>query len=215
MLIVYFSTKGGTGKTTIAVCHADWLLRRGYSIGFLDADRQKHSSEWLGNVHPQVDIRKAAEPGQVNKKLNSLLAEHNVVVADGPGGSDRQNIVLVKRADICVIPALPSPLDIHSAYTGARELLRVVEKRHGGERIVRFVLNGVDDRTGIAKKVRSFARRMEPPAAKTVVRYRTDITNSYPTRMPNNRDAKHDLNALFTELTSLWDSQTSLRASND
>jgi len=211
MLISYVSVKGGSGKTSLSVAHAGWAFDNGYgSVGFLDADYQKLGSLWLKKAEPRIDVRQATTPAEVEKHLTSLLAKHRIVFADSPGGLDKQNIVLIKRAQLCVIPVMASPLDVHSAYAGAKQLVNAVARRHGGARTVRFVVNGLDNRTGLSKSIRHFAKRMDPPAAVHTVRRLVHIVNAsdlsdpkIPTRIPHAKDARSDLAALFAELMEL------------
>ena len=221
MLISYVSVKGGSGKTSLSVAHAGWAFDNGFgSVGFLDADYQKLGSLWLAKAEPRIEVRQATTPAEVEKHLKALLAKHDIVIADGPGGLDRQNVVLIKHAALCIIPVMASPLDVHSAYAGAKQLIHAIAKRHGRTQAVRFVVNGLDNRTDLAKKIRGFATRMDPPAAKHTVRRLIDIVKAsdlskpqIPTRMPLAREARADLGALFTELMQLVPKQK--RAQND
>lgn len=221
MLITYVSVKGGSGKTSLSVAHAGWAFDNGYgSIGFLDADYQKLGSLWLKKAEPKIDVRQATSPAEVEKHLKALLAKHDLVIADGPGGLDKQNVVLIKHADLCVIPVMASPLDVHSAYAGAKQLVAAISKRHRRKRTVRFVINGLDNRTGVSKNIRGFAKRMDPPAAKHTVRRLTDIVKAsdlsnptIPTRMPHATNARTDLGGLYSELMELTPTQK--RAGND
>lgn len=221
MLISYVSVKGGSGKTSLSVAHAGWAFDRGYgSVGFLDADYQKLGSLWLKKAEPKIEVRQATSPAEVEKHLKTLLAKHDIVIADGPGGLDKQNVVLIKHADLCIIPVMASPLDVHSAYAGAKQLVAAVARRHGRKQPVRFVINGLDNRTDLARKIRAFARRMDPPAAKQAVRRLIDIVKAsdlshpqIPTRMPHARTARSDLGQLFSELMELTPNQK--KAGND
>lgn len=164
-------------------------------------------------------VREATTPAEVDKGLNALHAEHSIVIADGPGGFDKQNIVLLRRADLIVIPVMASPLDIHSALAGARELIRVVRTKYHVNPTVRFVVNGLDDRTKFAKEMRSFQSKMKPPATKAAVRRLTALIRAaaqgvIPTRLRKERKARQDLDALFRELMSLVSSKHAKKVGN-
>ena len=47
MLIIVANTKGGVGKSTIAVHLAVWLLDQGCDVALLDTDEQGTASTWL------------------------------------------------------------------------------------------------------------------------------------------------------------------------
>lgn len=220
MVIVYFGTKGGGGKTSLSVSHAGWLVDQGYEPpAFLDVDVQKLASRWLMTAEPRIVVREATTPAEVEKGLRSLRAQHSIVVADGPGGFDKQNIVLLRRADLIVVPVMASPLDIHSALAGARELINVVKAKYQVSPKVRFVVNGLDDRTRFSKEMRSFQCKMDPPATEAAVRRLTALIRSaaqgvIPTRMRKERKAIQDLDALFRELMSLVSFEHARKAGN-
>src|SRR5512132_1248630 len=44
------STKGGPGKTTLAICLADWWRRAGQTIACLDTDPNRDLVTWIGSV---------------------------------------------------------------------------------------------------------------------------------------------------------------------
>ncbi|MDC0935380.1 hypothetical protein OAS39_03760 [Pirellulales bacterium] len=218
MLIVYVGTKGGGGKTTLAVSHIGWLREREENVAYLDADRLGQGTVWLEKAAPEIEVCQATKPAEVENRLNDLLARHSMVIAEGPGGFDKQNVSLIRRANLVVIPVNASPLDIHAAYASTKPLLRAVARRNrGGHQIVRFVVNKLDRRTGFAKDISDFSERMEPPAAKAKVRYLADFIKAankdFPTRMRGN--AERDLQTLFTELMKLVETTSPLRAGNE
>ena len=51
-IITVTQRKGGVGKTTIAVCVAAALARRGHNVALVDSDPQRSASQWAepGNL---------------------------------------------------------------------------------------------------------------------------------------------------------------------
>lgn len=54
MVIVLANSKGGVGKSTLAVHLAVWLYDRGHRVALVDADVQSSSSVWLQEAEPSV-----------------------------------------------------------------------------------------------------------------------------------------------------------------
>ena len=73
MLIVVANTKGGVGKSTLAVHLAAWLHEQGHSVLLVDCDVQHSSSEWA----------KEAVPGHVRGNLGMAIALHEMALQWG------------------------------------------------------------------------------------------------------------------------------------
>lgn len=204
MVIVYFGVKGGGGKTSLSVSHAGWLFDLGERVAFLDADRQQLGSFWMKKAEPGMTVACVSTPLEVQRKLATLLHNHAIVVVDCPGGFDRQNVALLQHADLVAIPVMASPLDVHSAFSSARQLVRAVCRKHRVRPEVRFVVNGLDDRTKFAREMRDFQMRMDPPATMATVRRLAGLVNAtnrtFPTRLRQEPAARADLESLFNEL---------------
>ena len=54
MIIAIANTKGGVGKTTLAVHLAAWLHEKGYSVILADCDTQRSASEWVRQAAPGI-----------------------------------------------------------------------------------------------------------------------------------------------------------------
>lgn len=219
MLIVYFGVKGGSGKTSLSVAHAGWLFDQGEQVALLDADRQQLASYWTKKAEPELPVTRATSPAEVEQAIAGLLGQYQTVVVDCPGGFDRQNVAALRQADLVVIPVMASPLDVHSAYSSAKQLVSAVCRKHGVSPTVRFVLNGLDDRTKFAREIRVFQSRMEPPATNATVRrlagFIKAANRTFPTRLSNEHATLRDLTGLFEELKAVALEQPQRRTENE
>lgn len=59
MMVVFANSKGGVGKSTLAVHLAVWLFDRGAKVALLDADRQLSASQWVAEVEPKITVSTA------------------------------------------------------------------------------------------------------------------------------------------------------------
>ena len=62
MIIVIANTKGGVGKTTVAVHLAAWLYEQGHRVILADCDTQRSSSEWIRQAMPEIPALKLDTP---------------------------------------------------------------------------------------------------------------------------------------------------------
>src|SRR5713226_5228553 len=70
--IVFANTKGGVGKSTLAVHLAVWLHDQGTKVALLDTDKQRSSSHWIGEAEPLVTVRTAATPEECLLRASKL-----------------------------------------------------------------------------------------------------------------------------------------------
>src|SRR5262245_27841607 len=83
MIIVVANSKGGVGKSTLAVHLAAWLHEQGHSVTLADCDTQHSSSEWVGEAVPDVKTVRLADPNEILDRLPTLGQQTDYVVADG------------------------------------------------------------------------------------------------------------------------------------
>ena len=59
MIIVVANSKGGVGKSTLAVHLAAWLHEQGHTVTLADCDTQESSSQWIREAAPGVKSRRS------------------------------------------------------------------------------------------------------------------------------------------------------------
>ena len=62
MIIVVANSKGGVGKSTIAVHLAAWLHELGHRVTLADCDTQHSSSDWLHEAVPELKTVRLSSP---------------------------------------------------------------------------------------------------------------------------------------------------------
>lgn len=206
MLICYANTKGGSGKTTLAVHNAVWLHDLGYRVALLDVDFQHLSSHWVRLAEPGITVRVADSPKEVMREIKELTADHDYVIGDGPGGMGKESIALMLQADLVLLPVMSSALDLWSAAAKASELLKKIQENRTKKLDARLIVNGVDRRTRTARKTKDAVKQIAIPATKQRIR-RLDAFANVPaeettvTRQRSRyRNASADIEGLFTEL---------------
>jgi chromosome partitioning protein len=120
--IVIQSQKGGSGKTMLAAHLAVEAERSGDAAWLIDTDRQATLSQWH-------ERREAETPQRMDVPLERMadgirkIADQGAAYCfiDTAPSLSEQNIALLERADLVIIPVRPSPSDLWAvAETVAR-----------------------------------------------------------------------------------------------
>lgn len=152
MIVSLYSTKGGCGKSTLAVCLAAYWSQT-KKTALLDADPQASLSICRQEVlHVPVfeDTSK-----NIGKTIAKLADEYERVVIDTAGYRRRKNMEALEHSDFVLIPCKPSPFDLREAM-GAVELLRDitgVRERKGAAPRYAVVLT-MAQRTAVSAQIR-------------------------------------------------------------
>lgn len=156
MKLVFTNTKGGVGKSTLAVHAAVWLFEQGLRVAVLDLDPQRSSSVWIAEAEPGITIRTADTPENAVSEATELSRFNDFVVADGPGGLTDLSRCLLLIADLALFPIAPSILDVRSVQ-GATAILRYAQQINGGRPEGRLILNRMRPRETISREVKAAA----------------------------------------------------------
>ena len=131
MIIAIANSKGGVGKSTLAVHLAAWLYEQGHKVTLADCDTQQSSSEWIREAVPEIKAVTLANPDVILNELPILDQDADFVVADGPGSLTETSRALLLRADLGIVPCKASMLEVR-ALAKATEVLRQAQDIRGG-----------------------------------------------------------------------------------
>ena len=131
MIIAIANSKGGVGKSTLAVHLAAWLHKQGHSVTLADCDTQQSSSEWIREAVPEVNAVRLDNPNVILNELPNLAHEADYVVADGPGSQTETSRALLLKADLAIVPYKASMLEVR-ALAKATEALRQAQDIRSG-----------------------------------------------------------------------------------
>lgn len=205
MLIAFANTKGGVGKSTLAVHLAVWLHDHGCKTALLDTDKQRSSSAWIAEAEPGISLAVADTPEECLARAQELASNHDFVVGDGAAGVDDLSRTLLILADLALLPISPSILDLRSVQQ-ATGILRFAQGINRGRPDGRLVLNKMRTRDTISRELRSAAAGLGIQVADTVIRdlqaYRDAAQQAtVVTRMKRKGEsAAEEIDQLFTEL---------------
>jgi len=205
MRIVLANSKGGVGKSTIAVHLAVWLFDRGFKTALLDADKQRSSSQWIAEAEEGITVRVCDSAKTCLSEAKELARTHDFLVGDGPAGLDESSRTLLLLADLALLPISPSILDLRSVQQ-ATEILNYAQQINEGRPEGRLVLNKMRTRDTISRELRAAAPGLGVGVAGTVIRdlqaYRDAAQQgTVVTRMGRKAaQASEEITRLFSEL---------------
>src|SRR5580700_3661940 len=168
MIIVVANSKGGVGKSTIAVHLAAWLHEQGHRVTLADCDTQHSSSDWLREALPEVKSVVLANPEQILDELPELARNADYVVADGPGSNTETSRALLLRADLALVPCKASMLEVR-ALAQATNVLRQSQDIRGGDPRAIIILSMVGKTYRLTQDMKDAAEALELPLAKTAL----------------------------------------------
>ena len=131
MILALSNSKGGVGKTTIAVHLAVWMAEQGHRVAFVDSDVQGSSSGWLREAAPQLPTIRLLTPDDIAEQLPKLAPEYEHIIIDGPAGLSEVTRTILFLADLAIFPCGPSVLDVRAVMDALVVLGKVQEIRHG------------------------------------------------------------------------------------
>ncbi|HRQ63536.1 MAG TPA: ParA family protein [Xanthomonadaceae bacterium] len=158
------SSKGGCGKSTVAVNLAAALARKGRRVQIVDADHQGSASAW-------VALRPESAAPVASASLNKLSGLERLAVPEGtdvrivdtpaamPGSVLAE---AVQRGDAVVVPVMPSLFDLEAVSAYLKELTARGPLK-SGKAPVALVANRIKEMTRIGQMALERLSELKPP----------------------------------------------------
>lgn len=207
--IAFVGQKGGTGKTTTAICVAAESLARGRRVLLVDADPQGTTRTW-GEIaaeegHPCPSVVAMGAVLHHPNQLPTLAEGYDLVVIDCPPrhGEIQRSALMV--ADLAVMPCGPSGVD---AWAMAESLDLVREAQVVRPNLQAVLLVTRKTRTVLGANARSALAEAGVPILATELGFRVAYQEAPPaglgvtTYAPNDQAAV-EVRALVDELEDL------------
>jgi len=144
------SLKGGVGKTTSALHLAAVAAAEGLPATVIDADEERSACRWAAHGALPFNVIPAERDGLARQVRTLAKDKRHVIVIDTPPNNREILTRAGMIADTCVVPVVPTGLDI-DRLTPTLELLRDLEATRG-ELGVAILFCRWDERTILARE---------------------------------------------------------------
>jgi len=172
--IVVLNSKGGSGKTTLAVNLAGYLAKQGRRVALMDFDPQQSAIQWRAKrpkACPEIyGIPAHKRDHSVTRSFQYRLPrEIEYLVVDSPAAvTDDRLLEFTHAAHAILVPVLPSAIDTRAASKLiAGLLLKAKVSRRMGR--LGVLVNRAREHTTAYKKLQAFLDRLSISAI-TVLR---------------------------------------------
>src|SRR5215469_3958060 len=199
-IVAVVNSKGGVGKSTIAVHYAVAESEKGRRVALIDSDVQESSTRWLKDLAENVSVFRLPTPDEVMEEAPKLKEEYDLVVADGPAGLSEVTRAILLRADVALLPCGPSTMDLRPARDSMRVIKQAQSVRNGVPKAF-FVPNKLQSGTRLSRELMSTADALGLPVLPGL-----HLRQAYADavgqgtvvwRMPNARPAADEIYRLF------------------
>jgi chromosome partitioning protein len=183
MIYVVANTKGGTGKTTIAVHLAVWLACRGKCL-LIDTDKQASAASWASW---RRDLALTHNPNTVillndavYKEGRAIIADYDDAVIDAGGRDNAGMRYALTLADTLIVPISHSDLDT-SAWIDPRRRPPKDIYEFMGEQDIHILKTVISERVAFVyatnRGLTVFEIKDDPLAAREIVSLFQEITD--------------------------------------
>jgi chromosome partitioning protein len=206
MIITVGNTKGGVGKTTIAVNLAVEAAREGKKVLLVDTDPQGSSISFRAE-REKDDIRAIAlVSDKLHKDIKDFSAAFDWIVIDAGGRDNAVFRSAVAACDFFLLPVLPSQFDVWAAEDAVTVFN---ELKPFNNMLGRMVLNMVRPNTIVSNEAKNALAAYEneiPLLSKRLhnrVAYKASISNGQGvTEYEPSGKAAEDIKCLYDEIVS-------------
>jgi len=156
--IALIAQKGGTGKTTLALCLAVAAEQDGLNTLIVDLDPQATACNWGDRRQSESPLVIDAQPARMPQALERARSGGiNLVVIDTPARSEQAALAAAELADLIIIPCRPQRFDLET-IGNTRKLIAMA-----GTKPVLVVLNAIPARGDRQQQARQAIEAMELP----------------------------------------------------
>ena len=207
-IVAVINSKGGVGKSTIAVHYAIAESEKGRRVALIDSDVQESSTRWLKDLADGVAVFRLSTPDDVLERAPKLKEEYDLVIADGPAGLSEVTRAILLRADVALLPCGPSTMDLRPAKDSLRVLQQAQSVRNGTPKAF-FVPNKLQSGTRLTRELLSTAEALGLPVLPGLhlrqVYADAVGQGTVVWRMPNARAASDEIYQLFKAINKCHD----------
>lgn len=153
-------SKGGSGKSLVALCLAEALALDGSSVLVLDTDPQGTAKAY-SRTGGEVMVVGTPSADKLEEEIERLGSGYDAIVIDGSARLQGSTGAIIRLSDLVLIPVQPSPADL---WATANIVGLIQERREVvGHPVAGFVLNRVKASTNLANEVGEILEQFDLP----------------------------------------------------
>lgn len=201
-IIAIATSKGGSGKTTLAACLADYWAKKSLRVECLDTDPNRNLHDWLRTGNGGTICTAVEEEALLDAAERAAETADRVVI-DVAGSLAKGLLYAVSVAQVVIIPCRCDRKDVVEAC-------RTQELIHSAGKMVRrtishaAVLTQVNRRAEVTTHTRQQLEIMEVPVLAADLPGRTAYQQASYTGSPlTNPDVRKDIAAIAAEIDLL------------
>lgn len=128
-IVTFAQVKGGSGKTTAAMCTVAELVARGTTVAALDLDPNRPLGEFFQRVSElrTVEVAIPTSDRRVSTLVRELATRNDNVVIDLMGAATNDTQVAMALADLVIVPSQMSGTDLKCGVETWRQALEAAE----------------------------------------------------------------------------------------
>lgn len=157
-IITFAQVKGGSGKTTAAMCTVAELVARGGTVAALDLDPNRPLGEFFKRVAElkHIEVTVPDSERRVSALVRELARKHDNVVIDLMGAATNDTQVAMALADLVIVPSQMSGTDLKCGVETWRQAAEAAEISN--RTIARGVLLARTSASAVRPRVENFLR---------------------------------------------------------
>ncbi|MCS3616881.1 ParA family protein [Salinibacter ruber] len=200
------NSKGGTGKSTIAIHLACCALETGVNVSLVDTDAQGSVKDWA-NVRPDSmetpNVVCNNDPYSIHVTIERL--EDELIVVDSPAGLSEITGEVLGLSDLVLVPIMPSVLDLW----GVGEFERVLEEQAQEGLEVVLVTSKYDHASTLSEELAEYLSEEYPEYSHLEygicdrVAYKRQMGQGQTVLEGNDARAKNEVRRLYHDINDL------------
>ena len=200
------NSKGGTGKSTIAIHLACCALETGVNVSLVDTDAQGSVKDWA-NVRPDSmetpNVVCNNDPYSIHVTIERL--EDELIVVDSPAGLSEITGEVLGLSDLVLVPIMPSVRDLW----GVGEFERVLEEQAQEGLEVVLVTSKYDHASNLSEELAEYLSEEYPEYSHLEygicdrVAYKRQMGQGQTVLEGNDARAKNEVRRLYHDINDL------------
>ncbi len=132
MIITVGNTKGGVGKTTIALNLAIALRLKGHEVWLIDGDRQGTAQTAVdiraeNNQQPEIACSSFSEGKTLRNQIRAQQEKYEYIVIDAGGRDSTALRAALVLTDVLLVPFQPRSYDVWALH----DIAELIDEAHG------------------------------------------------------------------------------------